>query len=325
VRRPVCALAGVVIAALATACTAGSVRPSPVDGGARPAAALAATPPTTAPDCNATASLRPPSGPLPAPLQMPADSYMATIQKAGRLVAGVSADTLKLGSVNPKTGQFEGFDVDMAKAVARAIFGTDDAQHIVYRAVTNAQRIPDLQDGSVDLVAAAMTINCARRTMIDFSEVYYDAGQKVLVANKPGAATSINDLGGKKVCAAKGTTSLDNLSKVRPLPIPVGEVDVTDCLVDFQEGKVDAVSTDDTILAGMAAQDPYATVLPGRFTDEPYGIGVKLGHPEFTRFINGVLEQLRVGGADGGWAKSYDTWLKNSLGPGSQPAATYKD
>lgn len=244
---------------------------------------------------------------------------MRTIQDRGRLLAGVSPDTLLFGSVNPFTGQFEGFDVDVVKLIAKAIFG--DESRVEYHAVTNAQRIPDVQDGSVDLVAHTMTINCDRRLLVDFSSVYYDAGQKVLVrASSP--AKSINDLGGKKVCAPLGTTSIDNLAKVPTHPIAYGVVDETDCLVAFQQGVVDAISTDDAVLAGMAAQDPYARVVGPRFTDEPYGIAVNLKHPEFTRFINAVLQQVR---SDGTWVSIYNRWL-GKLGPApAPPEAKYKD
>jgi len=265
-----------------------------------------------------TASSRP-SGPLPAPGQMPAGSYMRTIQDRGRLNAGVSPDTLLFGSVNPFTGRFQGFDVDVVKEIAKAIFGDDT--HIAYTAVTNAQRIPDVQSGAVDLVAHTMTINCARRALVDFSAVYYDAGQKVLVRSDSSVA-SINDLGGKKVCAPLGTTSIDNLSKVPSHPVAVGVADVTDCLVAFQQGSVDAISTDDTVLAGMAAQDPYAKVVGDRFTDEPYGVAINLAHPEFTRFVNAVLERMRT---DGTWAAIYNRWL-GRFGPApAPPQAKYRD
>jgi polar amino acid transport system substrate-binding protein len=85
---------------------------------------------------------------------------------------------------------------------------------------------------------------------------------------------------------------------------------------------VDAISTDDAVLAGMAAQDPYAKIIGSRFTDEPYGLAVNLGHPEFTRFINAVLEQMR---ADGRWTAIYNAWLEK-LGPAPPPpVAKYKD
>jgi polar amino acid transport system substrate-binding protein len=243
---------------------------------------------------------------------MPANSYMGKIQKRGRLIAGVSADTLLLGSRNPLNGQIEGFDIDMLKAVSKAIF--NDPNKIEYRVITTAQRIPALTDGSVDIVARALTINCARWKQIDFSTEYYRAGQKVLVA-KGSPAKSMSDLKGKRVCAPNGSTSIPGLS-------PVGSDTHTGCLVLFQQGKVDAITGDDTILAGLAAQDPYAFVVKApAFTSEPYGLGISKDHLEFVRFVNGVLAQMR---SNGQWKTSYDTWLRAALGPApAPPAAVY--
>jgi polar amino acid transport system substrate-binding protein len=278
-----------------------------------------ATSAPAAADCgNPLASLAP-GGPNPAPgAPMPAGSYMKKIQDRGRLIAGVSADTLLLGSRNPLTGQIEGFDIDMLKAVSKAIF--NDPNKIEYRVITTAQRIPALEDGSVDIVARAMTINCTRWKQIDFSSEYYRAGQKVLVA-KGSPARSMADLKGKKVCAPNGSTSMDKLRTFTGL-IPVGSDTHTGCLVLFQQGKVDAITGDDTILAGLAAQDPYASVVQApAFTAEPYGLGVSKSHPELVRFVNGVLAQMRT---DGQWKTAYDSWLKAALGPApAPPVAVY--
>jgi len=244
---------------------------------------------------------------------MPSESYMATIQKRGRLIAGVSSDTLLLGARNPLSGQIEGFDIEMLKAVSKAIFG--DPNKIEFRVITTAQRIPVLSDGSVDIVARAMTINCTRWAQIDFSTEYYLAGQKVLVA-KGSTAKGMEDLKGKKVCAPVGSTSMEKLKTFTGL-VPVGSDTHTGCLVLFQQGKVDAITGDDTILAGLAAQDPYAVVVKApAFTKEPYGLGISKSHPDFVKFVNGVLEQMRT---DGQWAAAYDTWLKGALGPAPAP------
>jgi polar amino acid transport system substrate-binding protein len=175
----------------------------------------------------------------------------------------------------------------------------------------------------VDIVAKTMTMNCARWKQVDFSSVYYDAGQRVLVS-KDSAATGIADLAGagKKVCAASGSTSLDNLARLNPPPVTVGLPTQADCLVAFQRNQVDAVSTDDTILAGMAAQDPYAKVVGERFTEEPYGLAISKDHPEFTRFVNAVLAGERT---DGGWQQTYSTWLGRFGAAPKPPAAQYKD
>jgi polar amino acid transport system substrate-binding protein len=271
---------------------------------------------TTPPACGNPLASFAPAGANPAPgATMPSGSYMATIQKRGRLIAGVSSDTLLLGARNPLNGQIEGFDIDMLKAVSKAIFG--DPNKIEFRVITTAQRIPVLTDGSVDVVARAMTINCTRWAQIDFSTEYYLAGQKVLVA-KGSTAKGMEDLKGKKVCAPNGSTSMDKLKTFAGL-VPVGSDTHTGCLVLFQQGKVDAITGDDTILAGLAAQDPYAVVVKApAFTKEPYGLGISKSHPDFVKFINGVLEQMRT---DGQWTTAYDTWLKGALGPAPAPPA----
>jgi polar amino acid transport system substrate-binding protein len=114
------------------------------------------------------------------------------------------------------------------------------------------------------------------------------------------------------------------MDKLRTFPelIPVGSDTHTGCLVLFQEAKVDAITGDDTILAGLAAQDPYAVVVNApAFTAEPYGLGVSKKHPEFVQFVNGVLAQMR---SNGQWTTSYNTWLKSALGPApAPPVAVY--
>jgi len=285
-----------------------------------PAATPTPSATTTPPACGNPLASFAPDGPNPAPgAAMPADSYMAKIQKRGRLIAGVSSDTLLLGSRNPLTGQIQGFDIEMLKAVSKAIFG--DPNKIEFRVITTAQRIPVLADGSVDIVARAMTITCARWEQIDFSTQYYLAGQKVLVA-KGSPVRAMEDLKGKRVCAPNGSTSMDKL-KTFPGLIPVGSDTHTGCLVLFQQGKVDAITGDDTILAGLAAQDPYASVVKApAFTEEPYGLGIaKKKNPDFVKFVNGVLAQMR---SDGQWTTAYNTWLKAALGPApTPPSAVY--
>ena len=286
-----------------------------------PSANAPAPSPTSAPPpvkCDNPLASFAPAASMPTPGAMPAGTYMETIQKRGRLIAGVSADTMLLGSRNPLNGQIQGFDIEMLKAVSKAIF--DDPNKIEFRVITTAQRIPALTDGSVDIVARAMTITCARWEQIDFSSQYYQAGQKVLVA-KGSPVQKMEDLKGKKVCAPNGSTSLDKL-KTFPGLIHVGSDTHTGCLVLFQQGKVDAITGDDTILAGLAAQDPYASVVKApAFTSEPYGLGISRKNPDFVKFVNGVLAQMR---ADGQWTTAYNTWLKAALGPApAPPAAAY--
>ena len=286
----------------------------------RPTASASAPAAAAAPadnSCNPKASLRP-TGALPAAGQMPAGSKMAAIQKRGRLILGTSQDTLLFSSRNPFTGQVEGFDVDMARQISQAIFGSPDKVQI--KVISYDKRVSSVLDGSVDLVADTMTANCARWKDVDFSAIYYDAGQKVLVNNNS-TAKGIGDLGGKKVCAASGSTSYDNIAKQPSKPIAVAMPAFGDCLVAFQQNEVDAISTDDTILAGMAAQDPYAKVVGPRFTDEPYGMAISKKTPEFTRFVNAVLAKNE---ANGTWAATYKRWLGAFGAPPAPPKAEYQ-
>ncbi len=268
-------------------------------GASRPAAA----------SCNPKASSLAPSGPP----QVTPGSYMAKIRARGYLIAGVDQSTYHFGFLNPLTGQIEGFDIDMIRAVAQAIFGRPDK--VVFKAISDAQRIPDITSGAVDIVAHTMTITCARLQEVDFSSVYFDAAQRVLVLQNS-SASGLDSLRGQKVCATSGSDSLAVIAAHKA--VPVGVPYWTDCLVLLQQGDVAAISTDDSILAGLAAQDPWTKLVGPRLTDEPYGLAISKEHPEFVRFVNAVLEQLRT---DGQWAASYARWVGTPVP--RPPAAQY--
>ena len=327
-RRRLLAILVVVGASLGvSACTtAGAYDPTPLftPSAAPSPAPSASTTPSPVPsgtDVATTNCLKSyaPAATLPAPGQMPAGSTMDKIKKRGRLIAGVSADTLLLGARNPVSGQIEGFDIDMLRAVSQAIF--NDPDKVELKVITAAQRLPSLKDGSVDIVARNMTITCARWKEIAFSSEYYRSGQKVLVrlgekATNGGPIRGIQDLAGKKVCAPNGSTSMDKLRTFKDIEA-VGADTHTGCLVLFQQGAVEGITGDDTVLAGLAAQDPYADVVQApAFTAEPYGLGVNAKNVDLVRFVNGVLARMRT---DGRWTKSYNTWLAESLGKAPAP------
>jgi polar amino acid transport system substrate-binding protein len=247
--------------------------------------------------CDPTASSLRPSGPP----QVTPGSFMATIRARGYLIAGVDQSTYHFGFLNPLSGQIEGFDIDMIRAIAKAIFG--DPGKVQFKAISDAQRIPDTTHRTVDIVAHTMTITCDRLNEVDFSSVYFAAHQKVLVL-KNSSATSLDDLHGQKVCATSGSDSVDRIREHHAVPVEVPYW--TDCLVRLQQGSVAAVSTDDSILDGLAAQDPWTKIIGKPLTDEPYGLAISKQHPEFVRFVNAVLQQLRT---DGQWKASYAHWL----------------
>jgi polar amino acid transport system substrate-binding protein len=205
----------------------------------------------------------------------------------------------------------------MVHAIAKAIFGNPNK--VEFKAISDDQRIPQVRSGRVDIVAHTMTINCERLQQVDFSTVYFNAGAQVLVL-KNSRAKSLADLGGKKVCATAGSDSIGYIKAAPSHPIPVPVTNFTDCLVLLQQGDVAAISTDNNILAGLAAQDPWTKIVGRVFTAEPYGLAISKQHPDFVRFVNAVLQQMRT---DGQWAADYRHWVGTSVP--APPRARYKD
>src|SRR6478735_7762575 len=197
-------------------------------------------------DCNLTASLRPFSD------RSKADDAVSTIKARGRLIVGLDIGSNLFSFRDPITGEITGFDVDIAGEVARDIFGTPSA--VEYRILSSADRITALQNNTVDIVVKTMTITCDRRKLVNFSTAYFTAYQRIL-APRESAISQASDLSGRRVCVASGTTSLDRVRQIAPPPIIVTVVSWADCLVALQQREVDAVSTDDSILAGLVAQD----------------------------------------------------------------------
>jgi polar amino acid transport system substrate-binding protein len=264
-------------------------------------------------------SLRP-DGPLPPPLQMPAGSFMQQIQQRGYLKAGVDQNTLGFGYRGPN-GQIEGFDINMLRQVALAIFGNPDA--IRFYAVTSNERKPAIQQNKVDIVASAYSITCDRVRDIDFSTEYYEAQQSVLV-RADSSIQHVSDLNGKTVCATKGSSSIVQIRDFAPRA-KLDSVDLrTECLVHLQEGLADAISTDDTILYGLASQDRRDTRMLTDDLHQPerYGMAINKAHPDFVRFVNAVLEQVRQ---DGRWTR-FDQELGQQLGVPAEapPAPAYR-
>jgi polar amino acid transport system substrate-binding protein len=264
-----------------------------------PAGTTVVTGPATAPrdtSCgDPRVSLTP--TPPPPPGAMPAGSTMAAIVARGALIVGVDQATVPLSYRDPRTGELTGLDVAVAREMARAILG--DPSRVRFRIESSAQRIPNLLDGSVDMVVQAMTITCARKRQVGMSAVYYEAAQR-LVVPRTSPVTGIADLGGRPVCAPLGTTSIATLqnsrgSNGRP-PTVVGVPENSDCLVLLQQEQVDAATTDDAILTGFALEDRRLEVRGAALDAEPYGIAVAPQRTDLLRFVNGTLDRMRADG-----------------------------
>ncbi|OLT46380.1 ABC transporter substrate-binding protein [Saccharomonospora sp. CUA-673] len=265
-----------------------------------------------APECNPRASLRPDDTIRPG-------STMDDIVKRGYLIAGVDQSTNLWGFRDPHTGELQGFDIDVATEIAKDLFDTDDPP-IRFRAINSGQREEVLKNGEVDIVVRTYSITCERMQEVAFSTVYFEAAQRVLVREKSGIQ-GIADLGGKRVCAAENSTSVDNLTEADPQPAPVQAANWTDCHVLLQQGQVDAVSTDNTILAGMAAEDPSTRVVGPPLSEELYGVGIPQQNEDMVRFVNASLEGVR----QDVWRARYAHWgLGEVLGNMSPPRPVYR-
>jgi glutamate transport system substrate-binding protein len=243
--------------------------------------------------------------------QFPEDTTMGKLQAAGEIKIGVKYDVPPFGFKNPQNDEIEGFDVDLGRAIAEKL----GVEPNFIEAISD-NRIPFLQDGTVDLVLSTMTINAERAQEIEFSEPYYIARGRILVP-PDSDITGIDSLAGKKVCTALGSTYEETIKEQAP-KADLRLVDsYSECLELVQNGAVDAVSTDDVILTGMIIQDDTLKLTEGEpLTTEPYGAGIKKGDTEFKAFVDGVLEEWKSGG---GWAESYEKWVGQYTGEQQDP------
>ncbi len=242
--------------------------------------------------------------------QYPSDSVLGRIQEKGEITIGVKYDVPPFGFKNPQTNSIEGFDVDLGRAVAQEL----GVKPKLIEAISD-NRIPFLEDGTADLILSTMTINAERVEQIDFSDPYFIAKGRILVKDDSDIA-GIDDLAGKKVCTALGSTYEATLKKQAP-KADLRLVDsYSECLELIQNGAVEAVSTDDVILTGMIIQDETLKLVGEELTQEPYGAGIKKGNKELTDFVNQVFTKYKQ---DGRWQKTYDKWVGQYTKQQAQP------
>ncbi|WP_405136760.1 glutamate ABC transporter substrate-binding protein [Nocardia sp. NBC_01388] len=278
-----------------------------------PGATQITSPPDQRSDtCDANASLRPSAQPRPG--EMPDGSTMAAILKRGTLRVGVDQNSFLFGYRNPADGQIEGFDIDIAREIARDVFG--DPARVELHPLDSAHRLTALQGKQVDIVVETLTPTCERRQSIEFSSAYFVSDQRLLVPKNSGIKSSA-DLAGKKVCGVVGTITLNPILALPQRPTVIGMSNWLDCLTALQQGQVDAASTDAPILYGLLQQDPNLRMVGDALAQDPYAVGVQQETKDLVRFVNGVLERIR---GDGTWQRLYNNELA-ALGPTPGPPA----
>ena len=233
-------------------------------------------------------------------------STMAALADAGTITIGTKFDQPLFGLVGP-SGVPEGFDVEIGKIIAGQLGIAED--DIEWVESVSANREPFIQNGEVDIVVATYTINDKRKEVVSFAGPYYMAGQSILVLADNDDIETEDDLVGQPVCSVTGSTPAANLEALG------AEVLLTDtysnCLGPLRDGTVVAVSTDNVILAGLAAQNEGEFKVVGEpFTEEPYGIGLALEDTEFRDWINDVLEaSYEDGSYEAAWNATAGTVL----------------
>ncbi|QFR97672.1 transporter substrate-binding domain-containing protein [Streptomyces tsukubensis] len=243
------------------------------------------------------------------------DEIKTRTDKPNKLIVGIDQNSYRWGYRDPNSGELKGFDIDLARRIAKDVLG--DEKKIVFRAIPTNQRIPAIQNGTVDMVVRTMTISCDRLADVSFSTAYFETGQQLLVPRDSKIDGYNDKLKGKRLCSAAGSTALSELKK-KAFGADISTVvpNQLDCLVRLQLGEVDGVVTDSALAAGQAAQDPTVRLAGKTFTHgEYYGVAMKKGADDLVARVNQVLVDYRKNG----WKKSYDAWLSADLGKGMEP------
>lgn len=228
-------------------------------------------------------------------------------QKRGKLIIGAKADQPYLGFEDPSTKERSGFDIEVAKMVA-ADLGFSEKQ-IEWKTIDSSIRETAVAKGQVDLMVGTYTINEERKKQVGFAGPYYMAGQDLLVRKDEKEITGPDSIKGKTVCSITGSTPLRNITKNKDKygakTIELGKY--SDCVKQLIDGQVDAMTTDDAILKGYAAQRPKQLKVVGEtFSEEPYGIAMKKSDKALREAVNDAIEAHQK---NGDYKKAYDATL----------------
>ena len=249
----------------------------------------------------------------------PGPSLLQAMKERGVVRIGVKFDVPLFGLKDPATGKFSGFDIEIAKGIVSRLYpeAEDITKHIEFVEALSKNREKFLTDRSVDMIISTYTINAARKELVDFAGPYYIAGQDILARKTDvdnGVITGIGDVNGKKVCSVTGSTSLNNLRDAAPnVDVSITKDKYSECFVALTSGLVQAMSTDDVILLGLAQGFPQFVVTGNPFHTEPYGIGIPKGDEELRAFVNDALEKMF---ADGMWDRAF----RDTIGTTGTPA-----
>ncbi|MEV4945470.1 glutamate ABC transporter substrate-binding protein [Streptomyces sp. NPDC053755] len=249
--------------------------------------------------------------------RLPGSATWSKARERGHLVVGAKEDQPYMGEKDPATGTYSGFDIEIAKMMSASL-GFAPAS-VEFRTIASANRETALQNGQIDYYVGTYTINANRKKLVGFAGPYYMAGQSLLVRTDEDDIDGPQDLDGKRVCSAAGSTPYQRIEKDYPKADLVAYDTYSVCVDNLLTFQVDAVTTDDTILMGYAAKAPDELKVVGTpFSKEPYGIGVP---HEDTALRFALDDALAAHEKNGDWRKAYDATLGLSGVPAPLPPA----
>jgi putative glutamine transport system substrate-binding protein len=233
-----------------------------------------------------------------------ADSLSA-VRTRGTLRVGVKADVLGFAYLNPKNEQYEGYEIDIAHELAKRLLG--DPAKISFMSVTPQTRGTLLDSGEVDMLIATFTITPERKIVFDFSPPYYTDGIALLVPKLSGVK-SLSDLSGKPIGIAKDTDTASALMAKAGTNILLtfAAFDTYGQILNALEGgKIQAMSTDSSILKYYAQQDQRTVILPGRYSVEPYGVATKKGDGALAKWVSDQISDMDKSGMLTTWQRKW--------------------
>ncbi len=232
-----------------------------------------------------------------APIAAAADilpgSTMEKIKQRGELIVGGSLDAPLLSQQNPATGEVEGFDADMGKALAKYIIGEPKVK-IVNSASETREAL--LANGTVDVVFQTYTITPERAEQVAFAGPYYTSGLTIAVKKGTTGITKPEDLNGKKVLAGANTPAIPAIKKLAPQAEIITFGSDPECMQALKQDRGVAYVQDETLLVANAQKDPSIEIVTKPFTADPYGIGLKHGDEQFKTFVNAWLKKTQDAG-----------------------------
>ncbi|MEV6503151.1 glutamate ABC transporter substrate-binding protein [Streptomyces prunicolor] len=249
--------------------------------------------------------------------QLPDSKTWERARKRGHFTVGAKEDQPYLGEKDPATGTYSGFDIEIAKMMSASLGFAPKT--IRFRTIASANRETALQNGQIDYYVGTYTINDMRKKLVGFAGPYYMAGQSLLVRTDENDIHGPQDLAGKRVCSAAGSTPYQRIKDDYPKAQLVAYDTYSVCVDNLLTYQVDAVTTDDAILIGYAAKVPDQLKVVGKpFSKEPYGIGVPHGDNALRFALDDALEAREK---NGDWKKAYEATLGLSGAPAPTPPA----